>query len=50
MITTLRQEMAPDTNPRDVVIVVESEYEKEAFERALRASDLPVLDDEEQAE
>ena len=48
MVTTLRQEMEPDTNPRDIVIVVESEYEKQAFERALRVSDeLPVLDDED---
>jgi len=45
MITTLRQEMIPDENPRDIVIVVESEYEKEAFERALASNDeLPVFD------
>ena len=45
MVTTLRQEMAPDTMPRDIVIVVENEYEKEAFDRALGVSDeLPVLD------
>ena len=45
MIATLRQEMIPDENPRDIVIVVESEYEKEAFERALASNDeLPVFD------
>ena len=45
MITTLRQEMSPDTLPRDIVIVVESEYEKEAFDRLLGVSDdLPVFD------
>ena len=45
MITTLRQEMAPDTLPRDIVIVVETEYEKQAFDKALRTQeDLPVLD------
>ena len=46
MVSTLRQEMAPDTLPRDIVIVVESEYEKEVFERAAGTSDLPVLDDD----
>ena len=47
MVSTLRQEMAPDTNPRDILIVVESDYEKQAFERALGVSDeLPVLDDD----
>ena len=45
MITTLRQEMSPDEMPRDIIIVVENEYEKEAFDRALGVSDdLPVLD------
>ena len=45
MVSTLRQEMAPDTLPRDIVIVVENEYEKDAFDRALGVSDdLPVLD------
>ena len=49
MVATLRQEMTPDTNPRDIVIVVENEYEKQAFERALGAAgdDLPTLDDGE---
>ena len=45
MVATLRQEMAPDLMPRDIVIVVDSEYEKEAFERVLGTSDeLPMLD------
>ena len=44
MISTLRAEMAPDEMPRDIVIVVESEYEKEAFDRALATEDdLPFL-------
>ena len=44
MISTLRQEMSPDTLPRDVIVVVESEYEREAFERALATTDeLPGL-------
>ena len=44
MIGTLRREMAPDSLPRDVIIVVESEYERDAFERALARSDeLPGL-------
>ena len=46
MIDTLRREMTADEPPRDVVIVVESEYEQEAFERALVRSDaLPGLID-----
>ena len=45
MVATLRQEMSPDLMPRDIVIVVDNEYEKEAFERALGTSDeLPVID------
>lgn len=45
MIATLRAEMEPDALPRDIVIVVESEYEKEVFDRALAADDgLPFLD------
>lgn len=45
MVSTLRKEMVPDQPPRDIVIVVESEYERDAFERALGVSDdLPVLD------
>jgi O-acetyl-ADP-ribose deacetylase (regulator of RNase III) len=45
MITTLRQEMTPGESPRDILIVVESEYEKEAFDRALETNDeLPVFD------
>jgi O-acetyl-ADP-ribose deacetylase (regulator of RNase III) len=45
MVATLRQEMAPDTMPRDIVIVVENEYEKDVFDRAVGTPDLPVLDD-----
>lgn len=44
MIDTLEREMEPDTLPRDILIVVESEYEQEAFERALnRSGDLPGI-------
>lgn len=46
MIDTLEREMEPDTMPRDIIIVVESEYERDAFERALSRSDvLPGLID-----
>ncbi|HUF11930.1 MAG TPA: macro domain-containing protein [Longimicrobiales bacterium] len=44
MIATLRQELSPDSPPRDVIVVVESEYERDVFERALdRDEELPGL-------
>lgn len=46
MIDTLRQEMVDGEPPHDVIIVVESEYEQQAFERALaRSETLPGLID-----
>jgi len=50
MVATLRRHMTPDTLPRDIVIVVETEYEREVFERAAGAPDLPVLGDEQEEE
>lgn len=44
MISTLRAEMVEDAPPRDVIIVVESEYEREVFDRELsRSATLPGL-------
>ena len=36
MLGILLKEMSPDALPRDMIIVVESEYEREAFERELK--------------
>lgn len=44
MVGVLRQEMAEHALPRDIIVVVDSEYEREAFERELARDDaLPGL-------